>query len=219
MSVIVEFTVPDVEFLLGQALADPSGMRIELERLVPTGDAVIPYLWVRGEDYETFEQRVSENPAIGSFEALDRANDWVLYRTEWADDPFSLLAIINESDGAILEGQGNDGWAFRVRFPNQDTLSTFYNYCMEEDINIHIERSYTLTEKTEFGHQFGLSQEQREALVLALQNGYFDTPSQTSLGELADKLDISEQAVSDRIRRGNEKVLNKALLSSATNFD
>jgi len=72
-------------------------MRIELERLVPTSDAVMPFLWVRGADHATFEQRVRENPAIGTVDALDRADDWVLYRVEWADEPFSLLEIINTS--------------------------------------------------------------------------------------------------------------------------
>jgi hypothetical protein len=216
MSVIVELSIPDEEFLLGRVLADPPGMRIELERIVPTVDAVIPFLWVRGEDHESFERRVGERDAIGSFQALDRPGEWVLYRTEWADEPFSLLAIINESRGVILEGIGNDGWTFRLRFPNHDALSTFYNHCMEQDINIHIDRSYTLTEKTEFGHQFGLSRQQREALILAFRTGYFDSPSQTSLAAIAEKFDISEQAVSDRIRRGNRKILREALFPSGT---
>jgi len=219
MSVIVEFRVPDEEFLLGQVLADPPGMHVELERLVPTGDAVIPYLWVQGEDYAAFEQRVARSEAIGSFDALDHVDGWVLYRTEWADDPFSLLGIISESCGAILEAKGTGGWVFRVRFLNHDAVSTFYNYCTEQDISIHIERSYTLTEKTEFGHQFDLSQEQREALVLAIRKGYFETPRQTSLADLAGDLGISEQAVSNRIRRGNRKVLEEALLSTAANLD
>ncbi|WP_249361522.1 helix-turn-helix domain-containing protein [Haloterrigena sp. H1] len=36
-----------------------------------------------------------------------------------------------------------------------------------------------------------------------------------SLDELADELGITKQAVSNRIRRGNEKVLETTLLSTA----
>jgi len=219
MSVIVEFTVRGEEFLLGQALAEPPGMRIELERLVPTGDGVIPFLWVRGGDHEAFERAIGENDAIGVCHALDHVDDWVLYRLEWADGPTGLLRGISESGGVILEGHGNSGWTFRLRFANHDALSTFYNYCMDQDIDIHITRSYTLTEKTEFGHEFDLSQEQREALVLALRSGYFDTPRQTSLDALAERLGISEQAVSNRLRRGNKKVLDEALLATASSVD
>jgi len=219
MSVIVEFSIPDEEFLLGAVLAPPPPMTIELERLVPTGSSIIPFLWVRGEDFESFEGRVSAHEAIGAFEALDRLEDWVLYRTQWAGDPFSLLHSIEESDGAILEAEGNDGWSFRLRFPNHDALSTFYNLCTHNDIAIHIDRSYTLTEKNDFGRQLGLSQEQRAALVLALRTGYFETPRRGSLETLAEELDISEQAVSDRIRRGNRTILESVLLSSAASLE
>ncbi|AHG04409.1 bacterio-opsin activator [Halobacterium sp. DL1] len=219
MSVIVEFTIPATEFLLGEVLADPPGMRIELERLVPTSDAVMPFLWVRGADHATFEQRVRENPAIGTVDALDRADDWVLYRVEWADEPFSLLEIINTSGGVILEGNGDSEWQFRLRFPHHDALSTFYNFCTEENITLHIERSYTLTEKTPTGHRFDLTQPEREALVLALHQGYFESPRQSSLADLAAELGVSEQAVSNRLRRGNEKILEQTLQSSAADFE
>jgi predicted DNA binding protein len=86
---------------------------------------------------------------------------------------------------------------------------------IENEVIVHINRIYTFTEETDRRRQFGLSSEQREALVLALRRGYFTSPSEVSLDELADELDITKQAVSDRIRRGNEKVLKTTLLSSA----
>ncbi|WP_433629222.1 helix-turn-helix domain-containing protein [Halomicrococcus sp. NG-SE-24] len=65
---------------------------------------------------------------------------------------------------------------------------------------------------------FGLTPEQREALVLALNRGYFATPSEVTLDELADQLGITRQAVSSRVRLGTEKVLRSVLVSSASNF-
>jgi predicted DNA binding protein len=76
-----------------------------------------------------------------------------------------------------------------------------------------------LTEEIEHGYRFGLSQEQREALVLALRRGYFETPSEVGLDELAEELDITRQALSNRIRRGNRNVLRKVLLTSANDFE
>lgn len=104
---------------------------------------------------------------------------------------------------------------FRVRFTDHDALAEFQNILIENDVTIHIERIYTFTDETDRRRQFGLSSEQREALVLALQRGYFASPSEVSLDELADELDITKQAVSDRIRRGNEKILETTLLSRA----
>jgi predicted DNA binding protein len=83
---------------------------------------------------------------------------------------------------------------------------------MEQDIPITIERSYTLTERSDVAQQFDLSNEQREALVLALQRGYYDTPSEVTLSDIADDLGISQQALSNRIRRGTKQVFEKILL-------
>lgn len=212
MTEIVDLTVSDDEFFLGQILADAPDIHIELERVIPTGSAVVPYLWVRGTDPSAFEEQVVANEAVVTLTVLDRLDGWSLYSIEWEDTPHSLLNGIDTSGGAILEAQRDDGWLFRLRFPDHDSLSEFYNYCVEQDISIHIERSFTLTEKTEVGRQLGLSREQREALQLALRHGYFDTPSQASLSDLAVEFDISEQALSNRLRRGTKAVLEETLL-------
>lgn len=219
MSVIVEFTLAGEEFTLGQVLAGPSPTHVELERIVPTGPSVVPFLWVRGENHEAFERRVVESEHVSDFVDLDRLDDEVLYRIEWTDEPYSLLEGIDRTEGVILEAHADGGWTFRLRFPDHDALSRFYNFCTDNDIAIHIERSYTLTERSDVRHDFGLSEEQREALVLGLRRGYFDTPSGVSLDDLSDELGISQQAMSDRIRRGTEQVLTEVLLTTASGIE
>lgn len=51
--------------------------------------------------------------------------------------------------------------------------------------------------------------------MLALKRGYFETPRRVSLSDLADELDVSKQAVSQRVRRATEQVLQEAVLSAA----
>ena len=55
--------------------------------------------------------------------------------------------------------------------------------------------------------------------MLALRTGYFETPSEASLDDLADELGITRQVLSDRIRRANQKVLTEVLLSSETRYE
>lgn len=220
MSVIVEFTCTDGVFPFGRMFTDSPGMTVELEAIVPTETAIVPYLWVNGDQYETFETRVRQNEYVAEFVALDRLEDVVLYRIDWMRPSGDLLEGIEVTEGVVLEASRNEGWTFRLRFSTHDNVSQFYNYCTRNNVTIDISRSFTLTEKTEFGYQFDLSQEQREALLLGLQHGYFDTPSQTTLEELAAELDISSQALSNRIRRGTKQVLGEALLSTtAGDFD
>lgn len=217
MSVILEFSIAADDFQLGRVLTGPSDMHLELERLVPTGDMMMPFVWVTGSDHDTFANSVHSDPSVADATVLDTIGESALYRIEWEDSPKDLIEAIAKSDAVILEAQGDGEWVFRLRFPNHENLSDFHNYVISEEIPVHIDRTYTLTETTKHGHRFDLTEEQREALVLALRRGYFETPSDVSLEELADELGISRQALSNRIRRGNEKVLRGVLLSSVGN--
>lgn len=62
--------------------------------------------------------------------------------------------------------------------------------------------------------------EQREALILAVERGYFAVPRETKLEEIAEELGITRQAASERVRRGAETVLRKSLIGlAAENFE
>lgn len=219
MSVYLEFTIDGDAFQFGQVLSPPPAMHVELERLVPTGEMVMPFLWVTGDEIDAFEKKVQEHPSVFDFRAYDRVGDSALYRIEWNDAPTDLLKAIADTQAVVLEARGNGTWMYRLRFPDHDRLTQFHNAIIEEDLPIHIEQTYTLTESSRQGHRFGLTPNQREALVMALQRGYFATPKAASLNELADDLDITPQALSNRIRLGTEKVLRKCLLSSASDLD
>ncbi|NHN61440.1 MULTISPECIES: bacterio-opsin activator domain-containing protein [Halorussus] len=220
MSVLVDFSIDSGDFLLGNVLRGPEEMHFELERIVPTGDAVMPFVWATGGDFEAFEANVKRSERVRELRALDKVGERALYRIVWEEPHAGLIEVLGETEATILEARGDGAvWRFRLRFSDHDKLSTFYNRCTENDFPVHIDRTYTLSEDIDGGHRLGLSAEQREALVLALERGYFDTPSGASLSVLSDELDISQQSLSDRIRRGNEQVLRSVLLSSAADFD
>jgi predicted DNA binding protein len=214
MSVIVEFTLSTDEFVFGSALATVEDMTIELEAIVPTGSKVMPYFWATGEDFESFERHVLSDPDIEAITQLDRIDDTALYRAEWSHDQNTLLGKLAEIEAVVLEAMTmKEGGHFRVRFPTHDLLGKFYNFCTEQDISIEIRRVYTLTEISRAGRIFDLTPEQREAIVLAVQRGYFKVPRETTLSAIADELDISQQAASERVRRGADKVLRGSLLA------
>lgn len=211
MSVILEFEVEDDQFRLGRVLSSPSPVRVELERVVPSGDDVIPFLWVQGRDYEAFEETVLDSRHVEDLVAVDSVDDGRLYRVSWTDGEGDLVRGLSETDGTILEGYGDGTWEFRVRFDDHETLSQFYSFSTGNDIGIRVVRTYTPADRTESVRRFGLSSEQREALVLGLQRGHFDTPSESSSRELAAELGITQQAFSERVRRGTKRVLAEAL--------
>ena len=214
MSVIVEFTISTDNFLFGSALETDEDLDIELEAIVPTGKRVVPYFWATGGDFPSFEAAVLADPDIAALAQLDRVEDSALYRAEWSTDIDGLLNGLAETEAVVLEATTQaGGWYFRVRFPDHDLLGRFYNFTTEHELAITIGRVYTLAEASRAGRNFDLTPEQRDALILAVKNGYFKVPRGTDLSAISEELDISQQAASKLVRRGAQKVLAAALLA------
>lgn len=217
MVVLLEFTIDAENFALGDILQQADGIEsVELERVVPLGGQAIPYLWVTGDDFEQFERDVVAHPLVESIHGLERVDGRALYRVEWTDESIHhLLDGLKATEATLLESRGGREWFFCVRFPSHRLLGAFYNYCIEHDIAVHVDRVASLSERPDDGSTLDLSSEQQEALLLAIDRGYFDTPRRVTLDELAAEFDISQQAMSDRIRRGVKEVLTDVLESAA----
>lgn len=217
MSVVAEFTISAEAFGLGQLLASRSDVSIELERLVPTGNEVMPYFWAEmaDGDFETFERELREDPLVREFTVLDAVEGERLYAVEWERIPESLIRGITRSNGAIIEGRGMDGhWRFMIRFPDHTRLTEFSEFLTDHDIDIHVERVYERGDDHGRAYGFDLTDEQRETLTNAVRRGYFEVPRGVTLTDLAEELDITRQAASERVRRGANTVLRSALLES-----
>lgn len=68
--------------------------------------------------------------------------------------------------------------------------------------------------KPEVGPWYGLTAPQREALLLAVHRGYYNIPRQCTTVELAEQLDISDQAVTERLRRAIVTLTTNTLLEN-----
>ncbi|SEL14326.1 helix-turn-helix domain-containing protein [Haloferax larsenii] len=220
MAVVVELTIEAEDFDLGRVTAVQDGIHIDLERVVPTGGEVMPFFWAEGTDFESFEASVRENRIVDDLTAVARVGDRVLYHVVWGDTVSSLTSILTESQATILEAYGNDPWFFRLRFNDHAGLTEFHNHSQRQGIDFHVERIYSLAEEQTDVYTLDITPEQQEALVVAVENGYFEVPRRTTLTDVADELGISPQAASERVRRGADTVLQKVLLSrSAADFE
>ncbi|MGA9403060.1 helix-turn-helix domain-containing protein [Haladaptatus sp.] len=216
MAVIAELTLKPSDFPLGKLLTAGMRIHIEFERIVPVGPRVVPVFWAWGDDMPEFEKRVRDGPYVNDLTELDHVDDRVLYLMDWEIPDEAFLEGLQETNGIIrtAEGYDDDDWSFELLFPSYDDLSEFHSYSLENDIEYTLGRIYTLREAGKNQLSLSLTENQREALLLALQRGYFSTPSRVTLDELAAELDISQQALSERIRRGNESLLRQTLLGS-----
>lgn len=216
MSVIAEFTIPADEFALGHLLEVREGVKVRLESMIPTGGAMIPYFWVQSPDVEAVQEALLDSPIVHDVKVVDTVEEEALFRVNWAEEVDGLVTSIRQSDGVVLEGEGHgDYWTFQFRFPEYESLSTFYRDTVDTGITIDLENVHNPIDATP-ASEMGITPEQYEALELAVDSGYFSIPRETTLIELADELGISDSAVSQRIRRGLHKILSSMSFTEST---
>lgn len=213
MSVIVEFSIPAEEFILGKALQQTSGLSVELEKMIPTSGASIPYFWVIGEQRDEFDAVLQQEPELKNFETIDEIDGRRLYRAEWDPAVDTFVQAIVEHDIVLLEAGGDvAAWEFQLRFPDSQELSAFHTYCDDRGISLTINSVYNLIEPAA-AETRGLTESQLELIERLYDAGYFDVPRKVTLAEIADELDISDQAVNERLRRGLQKLIETTVKS------
>lgn len=211
MSVIAIFSIPATDLEFGDILDIHPGLEVRIQTVVPARRKVFPYLRVPTSDADAVERALADSPFASDVRVVDQVGEETLLRVEWLPEVDGFVDAIRETDGVITDATGaGDEWTFQVRFPAHEQLATFYQTCSEMDIHPTIERIYTPEDADSTG-QLELTDEQRAALSLALETGYFDIPRQISAVEIGDRLGISDTAVSQRLRRGLKNVLTAVL--------
>jgi predicted DNA binding protein len=214
MSVIVELEVAAHEFELGRILQVTAGMRVEMETIVPAADRAVPLFWVYEADADAFESSVRDHESVNSITAVDIFEDRALYAMDWAVGSDRFFQAVVGNGGSILNAAGfTREWEFEVRFASHDDLGSFRADLDDDRVTFEVLRVYNPT-RPDAGPWYGLTPSQREALVLAVEAGYYDIPRTCTTVELADKLGISDQAVTERLRRAIVNLVSNTLLAA-----
>jgi predicted DNA binding protein len=212
MGVIVELSIPSTEFQLGQILSIEGDTTVSLETVVPLGDRSVPFFRLFGPARETFEADTRGHPAVEDIHVVTIHDDETMYALDWEVTPDSFLDVVLSLDGHVLEASGGaDRWVFQIRFSSHSGLSAFQEACFEADIPINVKRIYNPT-TPEAGPWYGLTTPQREALTYAVETGYYSLPRRTSTKEIAEEFDISDTAVTERLRRAIDTLVTNTLL-------
>ncbi|WP_318567776.1 helix-turn-helix domain-containing protein [Salinigranum marinum] len=212
MSVIATLDVAAEHFVLEAAISEPSGLRVQLERVVPSDEWFVPYFWVADGSVDAIETALRSAPDIDSFRVLDRINGEALLRANWSTDASPLVETIHATSGELLDAVGTAGeWRVHLRFPDHTDLTEFYRRCHERGIRLDFKQLHNPGVPTASGLGAGLTETQRETLLTALERGYFDVPREINLVELAAELGVSDTAVSQRLRRGISGLLVAAI--------
>ncbi|WP_126662549.1 helix-turn-helix domain-containing protein [Haloterrigena salifodinae] len=214
MATEATFTVPSNQFPLGTVFAQLPDVTVELERLIPSRDVVIPYFWVRGTEVEDIEGAFSDHPGIKQIQLVDFVEDEYLLRVEWSLEYNDVLSVLTETDIPLIKATGtNQQWTFDIRGDTRSDIATFHSRCREVEIPVTLTELHAMT-PVETETEAALTETQQDALALAYERGYFESPRKITMKELGDKLGISQQAVGSRLRRGMKNILGSTLLGT-----
>lgn len=212
MATVVRGEVPAEEFALAPVLEAVPDVRFECERIVESGKrTVMPLIWSYGVDVDTLRPALDDDSSVEEYSLLASFGDELLWRMTWVDHVRLVLHMILNDEATVLNCYG-DGttWTLRVLYPDRDSLSSTHEFC--DDHGLEFDVWYVREMAEQPAGRFGLSAEQYEALTLACERGYFAVPRQVDLRELAEEVDISHQALSERLRRAHEVLVEETLL-------
>lgn len=213
MSVIVELSLPAQQFELGRILQMEGDTRIVLETMVPLGERSVPFFRLR-DGRAAFEDDVSHHPAVRGVQLVNDHDGETLYALDWEIEPETLFDGILRMGANVLQATGSArNWAFELRFPSHESLSDFQEYCNDAGFDIDVQRVYNPT-RPDAGPWYGLTAPQREMLARAVEGGYYSIPRRISTATLAEEFEISDQAVTERLRRAIDSLVRNTLLLS-----
>lgn len=214
MSVIAEFRLASEDFALMRALETAPPMVLTVEQTIAEDpDQPELFAWVRGDNFEQFEHALDSDDRIAEHEIVDSSREERLYRIRIsASTDVGFYHLDVELGTSRLDVSAtHEGVEFRMRFPDQQSLQEYFNRCRAQGITVTLHRLYHDQTGNQNDNHYSLSEKQRQTLELAYRKGFFEVPRLTSLAAIAQELEISEQAVSERLRRATATLISNAL--------
>lgn len=215
MATMAEFVLDARTFRIGRAFGALPGVEVELERVVPLRNAIVPYAWIRGVTADEVRRVLLERDAVRTVRVIDSLPEQgTLLHVEWDRAVEDALTSLADLDLELLSGVGTAReWRLAFRAERRADVTSFQQFCTERDIDADLVR---LTDvggngPTQVSH---LTPEQYETLVLAYEQGYFDEPRRATLQDLADLLGVSRQSVGGRLRRGYRNLVGGTLVQA-----
>ena len=214
MSVVGDFTIPAKAFALEQALSVEPDMTIEADHLAShSPKEVFPFFWATGGEFEQFKHALEDDPTVTEVSVAEETETEALYRLKWSGDFCNLIHEMIDHHAAIVEASAHGTeWTLRLRFANEGMISSFQNHFRDTGHQFKVNQLYHPTKPRQ--RAFGLTPEQHEALVAAVNEGYFTIPRTASAEEVSETLGISANAFSQRVRRGCDTLIRSGLMLS-----
>lgn len=199
-------TLPATEFALATLFERVPDARVECKSVVAAADDHALVVVRADADERSVSAALQADSAVRTVDKFcDRTDGWT-YRVTWKGRPRRLIQQLVAADITLLSAQGRGGrWKFHLLAPDREGISRAYEImtefgCEPDCLSIS-------SVDGEQSNQCELTDVQRETLVEAFDAGYYEVPRNATAKELAEVLDISHQALSERLRRAASNLI------------
>ncbi|WIV68470.1 helix-turn-helix domain-containing protein [Natrialbaceae archaeon AArc-T1-2] len=221
MVLTADVTVPTDTFALGSLFQAFPDAVVEFEPVVPLQsdrETNLPLVWISGVEPDAAVTTLRETDDIEVVERLATAGEGALFELEWTDELDGIVQPLLDAEGRILTARGTaEHWEFHLLFDSHVSLSEFNMAVTNNGVPVTLRRLSSSTVQREPGdvdcEHSSLPPNHRETLLLAYHSGYYETPRECQLADLAAKEDVSDSALSKRLRRATSSLIERTLLA------
>lgn len=194
---------------------DDISIKVITQGTTNPGAIVFPFL-VNYDDREELERAFKDDPTVEHYELVSWGDRRGIYYIEHTPETKLISTAVMSVSGFLThtETKGK-GWLVHLLLPDKDALNTVWQYARENDISLEIIDIYgSESASDESSSSYGLTREQRAALLTAFEKGYFQEPRDMSLSDVADEMGLSSTAMSGRLRRGMQNLVRATIVES-----
>lgn len=179
------------------------------------------FMRFEGGAVEDVRESLEADSTVLEVELMPGIEEQPVFGIEFAPETRFIAPQVTSQDGFVLDARSSSnvtadlhGWWERWLLPHDEALQTIWKWAHEAGFEFNVLTFHKQGRADpEYAGPNGLTEEQREALVAAHEQGYFAEPRETSLEELAESLDLSTTAVAGRIRRGMKSTVEMTLVT------
>lgn len=214
---IAEFAV-DSAVLSAARASVPDGRFVVDSEQILGGGSVQLLVWTEGSTRSVVEAAFDADPTVESWDYFTTERERELYRIRLHEDVTDRTTRREQIELGVklleLVGTSRE-WTLRARFPDRASVREYVRRVDEKRVDVNL-RSLYERRGDDSGSPLGVSEKQRQTLSTALSMGYYDVPRRAALTDIADELGISDQSVSERLRRGTKNVLTACEIHRAS---
>jgi predicted DNA binding protein len=170
---------------------------------VPSGDAGFGLLEIESDEMPAVLDDLEDRPGVDSLELMQRSGETAIVQFE-TTEPLLLLSIQESGAPIELPLTIRDGQAIIELTASRDRLSEFGRQLETFGMTYTLNRVYDASEPPDL-----LTPQQRTLLVTAVEMGYYDTPRESTLTEVAEEADLAKSTASVTLHRAEERVVKE----------